>query len=116
MLLCCIDEYEITKNAKILMDSLSPMKRQCSADCYWGLFSGLLYKYGLKAGISWLPKISFKNGLGSNQANIIFLALVCSSSYLKHADLDVHWKGVELHRADEGDPGGQGVHQLQFEM
>ena len=36
-------------------------------------------------------------------------------TYLKHADLDVHRKGVELHGADEGDPGGQGVHQLQFE-
>ncbi len=32
-------------------------------------------------------------------------------SYLELADLNVHREGVELHGADEGDPGGQGVHQ-----
>ena len=38
------------------------------------------------------------------------------ATYLKHADLDVHWKGVELHGADEGDPGGERIHQLQQDV
>ena len=32
-------------------------------------------------------------------------------SYLELADLNVHGEGVELHWADEGDPGGERVHQ-----
>ena len=48
---------------------------------------------------------------------ILSLEIDCSFhyvSYLKHADLDVHWKGVELHGADEGYPCRHNVHQLQF--
>lgn len=33
-------------------------------------------------------------------------------SYLKQADLNIHWKGIELHWANERDPRGQGVHEL----
>ena len=40
--------------------------------------------------------------------NMQFWAL----AYLKLALLNVHWKGVKLHGADEGDPGGQHVDEV----
>ena len=64
---------------------------------------------------------SFPLSMRTGMAREYELVILCVSrlfrpaTYLKHADLDVHWKGVELHGADEGDPGGERVHQLRQE-
>ena len=39
---------------------------------------------------------------------------IIETSNLKHANLNVHWEGVETHRTDKSDPRGDRVHQIVF--